>query len=98
MITHRVQDGIARTCSITYSFGLWPVGTLYLGMEGYSIIWSALCAIPVLLAIVSEDRKIQRGKDVPETWLNSIVCALLMATIPMLVLYYIGVAIDYVWG
>ena len=81
-----------------YEVALWPLGTIYLGLAGHSIVWSAIGAVPLVLYNYGSDRRRQREKERPETPQNTAIVVLVVFLIAMFGLYYLGVAVSLLWG
>ena len=98
MIPARHQYAAAWTLYMTYEVGLWPVGTFLSGVEGVSLLWPAVAAVPIYAITYSSDRRRQAQKEKPVTKTNTAVIVAITILIPMLGLYYLGFAIGYYWG
>jgi hypothetical protein len=98
LIPDRHQYGVAWALYSIYEFGLWPIGTFIGGLEGLSLLWPTVAAIPLMGINYSLDRQRQADEERPASKANSLIVVALMYTLPMSLIYLLGYAIGHWWS
>ena len=97
-LEHIYGGGAAWMSYRIYESGLWPLGTFLSGVEGLSLFWPTIGAIPIYAIEYSLDRRRQATKQKPVARANSALVCAMSILVPMLGLYYAGYAITYFWS
>ena len=78
-LEHLYGSGAAWMLYRIYNSALWPLGTFLSGIEGISLIWPAIGAVPVCAIEYSLDRRRQATRKKPLTKTNSaFVCTMVI--------------------
>lgn len=98
MISDHDQSAVARVVYLTYTGGLWPIGTLFSGLEGLGLLWPMIAAIPIYAFEYFQARRRDANNENPNSKIITFMAASVLIFVPMLGIYFLGISISYFWA